>query len=113
MGLFGFKKKPEILDLTERYKKQQERIAEIKQDAQEDSQSPSQNAFSFLGNIASAKSSSESSSDYVDVSGAGEKRRKIAKRFMEMTTKIEDLSNQIYHLQQRLEVLEAKNRING
>lgn len=113
MGLFGFKKKPEILDLTERYKKQQERISEMKEDAQESSQSPSQNAFSFLGNLASAKSSQESSSGYLDVSGADEKRRKIAKRFLDMTGKIEELSNQIYHLQQRIEVLEAKNRING
>ena len=111
MGLFGFKKKPEILDLTEKYKKQQERVAEIKQDAQE--HSPQQNAFEFLGNLASAKSNPESSSDYIDVSSADEKRRKIAKRFLDMTKKIEDLSNQIYHLQQRVEVLEAKNRINS
>jgi predicted nucleic acid-binding Zn-ribbon protein len=37
-----------------------------------------------------------------------EKRRKLAKRLMEMTDKLEDLNNQIYHLQQRIEVLEKK-----
>jgi len=30
---------------------------------------------------------------------------------MEMTTKIEELSNQIYHLQQRVELLEKKTSI--
>lgn len=41
-----------------------------------------------------------------------EKRRKLAKRLSDMTTKIEDLSNQIYHLQQRLEVVERKLDVN-
>jgi hypothetical protein len=31
---------------------------------------------------------------------------------MDMTAKIEDLSNQIYHLQQRIEVLEKKMDVN-
>ena len=105
MGFLGFGKKKRVLDLTEGYKKQQEKIAQV-----QDDDSPSQNAFSFLGNLAS--NSNTESEDYVDVSGAEEKRKKLAKRFMEMTTKIEDLSNQIYHLQQRIEVLEKKMDVN-
>ena len=42
-----------------------------------------------------------------------EKRKKLAKRLLDMTEKIEDLSNQIYHLQQRIEVLERKSNIGG
>jgi peptidoglycan hydrolase CwlO-like protein len=44
----------------------------------------------------------------VGVSEIGEKKKKLAKRLMDMTSKVEDLSNQIYHLQQRIEVLERK-----
>ncbi len=111
MGLFGFRKKKEILDLTERYKKQQEKLAQVKSESQESSQSPSQNAFSFLGNLASNSNSETQFEEYVDVSGAEEKKRKLAKRLMDMTAKMEDLSNQIYHLQQRVELLEKKSSV--
>ena len=40
-----------------------------------------------------------------------ERRRKLAKRIIDMTTRLEDLSNQIYHVQQRLEVIERKMNI--
>ena len=110
MGLFNFRKKPEVLDLTERYKKQQEKSAQMKSENQESVQSPSQNAFSFLGDLAGASKTAENE-EYVDVSGAEDKKRKLAKRLLDITTKMEDLSNQIYHLQQRLEVLERKSGV--
>lgn len=106
MRLFGFGKKKEILDLTEKYKKQQEKIQSDKEEA--DSQSSSGGAFSFLSNLASSSSPEAKSEDYLDISGAEEKRKKLAKRLIDMTAKLEDLSNQIYHLQQRIEVLERK-----
>lgn len=53
-------------------------------------------------------------SDYVDVTDSVEERRKkLTKRIMDMTSKMEELSNQIYHLQQRLEVIERKMNINS
>jgi wobble nucleotide-excising tRNase len=105
MGFLGFGKKDRVLDLTERYNKQQEKLSQMKKDDQEGSQEPqSQEAFSFLGNLASSSSSEQS----VDYSNVEDKKKKLAKRLMDMTAKIEDLSNQIYHLQQRLEVLERK-----
>ncbi len=111
MRFLGFGKKDKILDLTENYKKQQERIAQKKEDNKEvDSQeSPPQEGFSFLRNLASgsASSSEGQSGDYMDVSRE-DKKKKLAKRLMDMTDKVEDLSNQIYHLQQRIEVLERK-----
>lgn len=109
-----FNRKPKILDLTEHYKRQQEKVEAMKEEAKENS--PTESSFGFLGNIASAGSSSSNveSSEYVDVSSsADEKRRRLAKRLMDMTSKIEDLNNQIYHLQQRIEVLEKKSNINS
>ena len=114
MGLF--KKKDRIIDLTEHYRKQQEKEAEIKQDLKEFSESQetsSGGALSFLGSMVSSSTTptdtSSRESEYLDVAGeVSEKRKKLAKRFMEMTEKLEDLSNQIYHLQQRLEVIEKK-----
>lgn len=88
MNLFGLNKNKEIVDLGERYKRQQERTEKIRENA-----------------LASAISPSEDS-DSVD-----EKRKKLAKRLVDMTDKIEELTNQIYHLQQRIEVIEQKMRV--
>lgn len=94
----GFFKKKKFIDLTEHYKEQEEAVPETQQD-------------NFLGSLASA--STETSSDYVDISGSlEEKRKKLAKRLLDMTNKMEDLSNQLYHLQQRIEVLEKKTDVN-
>ena len=119
MGIFGLGRKKGVVDLGERYRQQQERAAQIRQDAEGDNvdlnsdsigQTPVAEGFGFLGSMAGAGSSESSTdSNYLDItSDVGEKRKKLAKRFMEMTERIEDLSNQIYHLQQRIEVLERK-----
>ncbi|MGY4884399.1 MAG: hypothetical protein ACP5NZ_02355 [Nanobdellota archaeon] len=42
-----------------------------------------------------------------------EKRRRLAIRLKNMTDRIEDLSNQIYNLQQRIELLERRFRVNN
>lgn len=99
MKFFKFGKKDRILDLSERYRKQQEKAAK-ESTPKEDL---SQNAFSFLGNLASSNSSQP---DYTNV--AEDRKKKLAKRLMDLTNKMEELSNQIYHLQQRVELLEKK-----
>ncbi len=50
-------------------------------------------------------SSSNSSTESLD---AEEKRRRLALRLKNMTDRIEDLSTQLYQLQQRIEVVEKK-----
>jgi hypothetical protein len=125
MGFFGFGKKKDVLDLTERYKRQQEKISEMEGDSSSsvstDSGASSSGGFGIFGAMASANSSTSSGSDstssggYVDVAGSSgveDKRKKLVKRIMAMTEKLEDLGNQIYHLQQRIEVLEKKSGAN-
>ena len=56
-------------------------------------------------------SSGSDREDNDSYSSGDEKRKKLAKRLMGMTDRIEDLNNQIYHLQQRLEVLERKSGV--
>ncbi len=100
--LFG-NKNDNVLDLTERYRKQQAKISpnvEVETPKQESQPS----GFGIFG----MASSTTKTSSNVESSQPDEKRKKLAKRIMVMTDKIEDLSNQIYHLQQRLEVLEKK-----
>lgn len=117
MGLF--KKKDRVIDLSERYKKQQARTEEIKAEMRS-SPEPTQNSggtLSFLGGLAGSSSNmvnnDSSGEEYLDVSGdMQDRKRKLAKRLMEMTDKLEEISNQIYHLQQRLEVIEKKMNIN-
>ena len=107
MKFFKFGKKDKILDLTERYKKQQEKSAQIKKEIQQDDkssqESSSQGVLGFLGGFAQKPEAQPESIDYSE-----DKKKKLAKRLMEMTNKMEDLSNQIYHLQQRVELLEKK-----
>ena len=115
MGLFGLGKKDNFVDLGEKYRKQQERANEIKNDSQEENnldltknvQSESPGIFGMFGGATptSLPTTEENSSEDNII----EKKRKLAKRLMDMTDKIEDLSNQIYHLQQRIEILERRN----
>lgn len=108
MGLF--RRKNKILDLTKHYEKQQEKLEQLKQSSQEQetSASPLGAGFSMFGD-ASTSTPASSSNGYADLSqGLDEKKKKLVKRIMDMTSKMEDLSNQIYHLEQRIEVLERK-----
>jgi chromosome segregation ATPase len=109
MRLFGSKnKKKDFIDLSERYERKQEELSQIKKN-----ETPQDTGFNFLGDLAkSIKDKEESSSDYVNILDANEKKRRLSKRLLDMTNKTEELSNQIYHLQQRIEVLEQKMNIN-
>jgi len=119
MVRFNFGRKDKVIDLTEHLKKQQERVQEMKEDLKESPQpTSSSNGLGFFGSIASTikstpepESSNESYTDFSE--GADEKRKRLAKRLIDMTSKLEDISNQIYHLQQRIEVLERKTNINS
>jgi hypothetical protein len=119
MGLFK-KRKKDVLDLTKTYEKEKEKLIKSTQQnlpspAPASQASQSQGAFGFFGNFSqpstsASSASSQTSQEYADISG-DDKRKKLAKRLMDMTEKIEDLSNQIYHLQQRIEVLEKKSNV--
>lgn len=109
MAFLGFGKKRKVLDLTENYKKQIER-AEKERLAQKDSSAASGNGpFSFFDSSQLENTADESE---MQEGTSLEKRKKLAKRILEMTDRLEDVSNQIYHLQQRLEVLERKLDVN-
>lgn len=94
MGIFKFRKRKDVIDLT-KYRKGQENLNLKKESSQSQD-------LDFLGNLASA------SSDSLNVSEPDERKRKLAKRLTEITNRTEELSNQLYHLQQRIELLERK-----
>ena len=102
MGLFGLGKKKKILDLTENYKRQMERAEKTRSSQKDSPVSAGGGPFSFFDSPPA-----ETAESY-GMSEMEEKKKKLAKRILEMTQKVEDLGNQIYHLQQRLEVLERK-----
>lgn len=102
MGLFG-KKKEKVVDWSEKYKLQERKLAET-------SKQEGSSNLGFLGSLASS-SNSNSSEEYVSLGNREEKKNKLAKRLLEMTSRMEDLSNQIYHLKQRVELLEKKLRV--
>ena len=142
MGLFG-KNKNKTVDLTESMVRKKERLDTTKENlspgsvspqvsaGSSSSTSPDSSGFGFLSNLASAGFSGSSDTStgsgypgYVNQSPAGsysdsaadseeEKRRKLAKRLIDITNRLEDLSTQIYHLQQRVELLEKKSEKTG
>jgi len=114
MGLFDFRKKGKVIDLTERYRKQQERTENIRRDIPQKTQENSEGMFSIFGGATpSIESESTLESSKSPSTDLEEKRRRLSKRLLDMTSKIEELSNQIYHLQQRIEVLERKAEVGG
>jgi len=113
-----FKRKKEIVDLGEIYKKRQDKLNQLKENLNEnsnteDSQTNSTGSgiLGFFGNMNSVASNTQETASAINTESAYEKKRRLAKKLRDMTEKIEDLSNQIYHLQQRVEVLERKNSI--
>ncbi len=136
MALFG-KKKEKTIDFTNRMVRQRERTESIREGmkartAEQSSgrQAPadlsSGTGFGFLDNVASSASYGQTSYDQNSYptygasqskanseEDADEKKRKLAKRLMDITEKLEEISNQIYHLQQRVEVLEKKTDTGG
>lgn len=110
MAWFG-RKKDRVIDLGKRYNKMQEKKLEVPSPISNDNVA---SGLGFLSDIASSVSNSsenENDSNYVNLSDTEDRKSKIARRLLDMTDKIEDLSNQIYHLKQRMEVLEKKMKV--
>ena len=117
MGLFGFGKKERILDLSVGIPqksltpgKQQEKTPEIQNHAKPigffdsvklQQQTQAQN-FQMQNPVSDGNSESPE-----------EKRQKFMKKFQETIERLDTLSTQIYHLQQRIEVLEKKMNLHG
>lgn len=128
MGLF--KRKRKIIDLSESYDLQKRHPVRIQRKAEEipkDYSSSQDNSNSggffggFFGNTNSTTSTTShiqnnSNNEQMNTSDSNlnneEKRRRLAKRLQTMTEKLDEISNQIYHLQQRVEVVEKKLNIN-
>ena len=119
-----FKKKNKVLDLT-RYKKRfpdeesQENAVKDLTPNPESQNAPTNSPNSgssggFLGNFfgfGGSSSSTDSTPQTASESSSSdleERRQKLVKRLTYMTDKLEELSNQIYKLQQRVELLERK-----
>ncbi|VVB82997.1 Uncharacterised protein [uncultured archaeon] len=107
MGLFG--KRDKFVDLSEGYS----RKSSMRKTARPTPQVEEDN---FLGSIANSNTSTSSEVSWDNDSPQQEtfpdKKQKLAKRLFDMTEKMEDLSNQVYHLKQRVELLEKKLKIN-
>ncbi len=123
MGLFG-KKREKVIDFSERYGMSNKRLATSRastvKPASSSNSSEEYPSLGFVGDFAN-NNSNMSTSDNISwdnepspsqtVGEFSQKKNKLAKRLLTMTDKIEDLSNQIYHLKQRIEMLEKKTKI--
>ena len=120
-----FKKKDEVLDLTEYYNKRKSEMSGKKDtidltpdntvpEATSDSENKGGFFGSFFGttNVNPTNNTQEENSNE-NTPDVYERRKKLANRLKNMTDKLEDISNQIYHVQQRIELLEKKINLNN
>lgn len=118
MGLFGGKK-AKVVDFSENYNAAR-KFAQRQQSSSNASSTSDNLDMGFLSTVGSSATTdnfawdnepSQPASSSETVGDYSEKKQKLAKRLLDMTDKIEDLSNQIYHLTQRIELLEKKNKV--
>lgn len=121
-----FKKKDKVIDLTEYYNDRQRETSQTKDlldltqssnNSSNTNTTDSSSSGGFFGGIFGDANNSKTSTPSTygsDESSldADAKRKRFAKRLKDMTDKMEDISNQIYHLQQRIELLEKKMDVN-
>lgn len=114
MGIFDRNKKG-FVDLTDYHKKQQNRAEHIKANLSNEPKQETQSSGGFFNMFGGANPASTASSvtTYDSDDDANEKKRRLAKRIGDMTDKLEELSNQLYHMQQRIEVIERKLGVNS
>lgn len=62
----------------------------------------------FSGGGSPTPNTSQDNEIYKDTVNPDEKKRRLSKRLKDLTEQIENLSNQIYRIEQRVEVLEKK-----
>ena len=117
MGWFGFGKEREVIDLSERYRKLKEQTSQSQnapQEKPEQSSLPASSSSFFANLVSKQKQEKEQELSSPEVSeDAEERKKKLAKRLADMSDKIEELTSQIYKIQQRLEVLERKAGVSG
>jgi len=115
-----WKRKNEYVDLSERMRKKQAQIESFGDDSMNESPTETNSTSSgsnggFFGGFFGGGNSSSSSAPSSTVSNSDissdERRKKLAKRLIDMTSQIEAMENQIYKMGQRIEVLERKNRL--
>ena len=110
MAFFG-KKKDKVVDWSERYNSARRTLPKSSSSRPE-----TVGDLGFLGNLAESSLSTSDNVSWDNETPSQEsypdKKNKLAKRLFDMTEKMEDLSNQIYHLKQRVELLEKKLKIN-
>ncbi|HPD81741.1 MAG TPA: hypothetical protein PK357_01435 [Candidatus Pacearchaeota archaeon] len=115
MGLFGKKK---VIDYTEGYSSRKTRPSSSSEVQEPSNNSSSQGSFFEMSETSGEGTVGEyyqrkQTQENFDSLDAEEKRRRLARRLKNMTDKMEDLSNTIYLLQQRVEVLEKKINVNN
>ncbi len=114
MGLFDFRKNNRVIDLSERYRRQQKQSKELANAQEAPVQTEEKTAAPFFPFFdSSPKPVVEEKTEVLDLESVEERKKKLAKRLMDITNKLEDVSNQLYHLGQRVEVLEKKFKVSN
>ncbi len=106
------KKKDNYLDLSEKMRKQQEQVESFQTPSSQETPQQEQNQssggfFGFFG----GKTNAETTQTETTSTNPEERRRKLGKRLIEMTSRIEEQENEIYKLKQRIELLERKQQV--
>ncbi|MBI2042864.1 hypothetical protein HYT25_00555 [Candidatus Pacearchaeota archaeon] len=112
MGFFGFGKKDRIIDLSEKYRRQREKQAinnSKTQPTKIETKSPATSGmFGMFDSQNITNQPAPASNEISSEESPEEKRKRFMKKFSEMTERLDTMSTSLYHLSQRVELLEKK-----
>ena len=113
MSFFGLGKGDNVIDLTGEHRTPRKKIStsNSSKSSSSDMSDTDGDAMRLLGGLANAGESNNSNKNNEYEEDNYQERKKFTRRFLDITDRLEELSNQIYHLSQRMEVVEKKLRI--
>ena len=117
MGFFGFGKKDRIVDLSEKYRRQQEEkiINESKTKPAVETKPAQPSSMFGMFDSSNFQTQNQTASKPAETSNpeesAEERRKKFVKKITDMTERLDTLSTSLYHLTQRVELLEKKMKV--
>ncbi|MEK6878773.1 MAG: hypothetical protein AABY22_04160 [Nanoarchaeota archaeon] len=122
MGIFDKFKKEKVIDYTDQYKYSiRKKPLQLTSKIAAQNQTQDSSPLNFLTDFAQASQTQTNSSNQgIEIFNSqlsqlnpDDRKEKLKQRLLNMTTQLEDLSNQLYRLQQRVEFLEQKLKTRG
>ena len=102
MAWFNFNKKGRVIDLSKHLEEKRREEENLRNEE-----------VSGGTGIEDKDEKNKEDDKVIDLTDVDEKKKNFAKRILDITEKLDSISTKLYHLEQRIEVLEKKLRVNN